>query len=233
VERPKNREHGDWSSNVAMQLSKQAGINPREFAQMLISELQDTEGLKSLEIAGPGFLNIFLDTASAASILPEVTKNPIRFGQGDIYAGQKLNLEFVSANPTGPIHLGGTRWAALGDSLARILEFQGASVTREYYFNDHGAQIDRFAKSLFASAKQLPAPEDGYGGQYISDISDRVIANRGEEVLGMTEEDAIEIFRSEGVELMFSDIKASLADFGVEFDVYFHENSLHESNAGR
>ena len=231
VERPKNREHGDWSTNVAMQLSKQAGINPREFAQMLISELEDTEGLKSMEIAGPGFLNIFLDTASAASILPEVTKNPIRFGQGDIYAGQKLNLEFVSANPTGPIHLGGTRWAALGDSLARILEFQGASVTREYYFNDHGAQIDRFAKSLFASAKGLPAPEDGYAGQYISDISDRVIANRGEEVLMMSEEEATEVFRSEGVELMFSDIKASLAHFGVEFDVYFHENSLHESNA--
>lgn len=231
IERPKNREHGDWSTNVAMQLAKQAGTNPREFAQELISELENVEGVKSLEIAGPGFLNIFLDTASAASILPDVTKSGDNFGKGEIYSGQNLNLEFVSANPTGPIHLGGTRWAALGDSLARILEFQGAKVTREYYFNDHGSQIDRFAKSLFASAKGLPAPEDGYGGQYISDIADRVLANKGQAILDLSEPEAVEVFRAEGVELMFSDIKSSLADFGVEFDVYFHENSLHESNA--
>lgn len=231
VERPKNREHGDWSTNVAMQLAKQAGTNPREFAQQLISELENIEGIRSLEIAGPGFLNIFLDTASAASILPDVTKSGDNFGKGEIYSGQKLNLEFVSANPTGPIHLGGTRWAALGDSLARILEFQGAKVTREYYFNDHGSQIDRFAKSLYASAKGLPAPEDGYGGQYISDIADRVLENKGKSVIELPEEEAVEVFRAEGVDLMFSDIKSSLADFGVEFDVYFHENSLHESHA--
>ena len=231
VERPKNREHGDWSTNVAMQLAKQAGTNPREFAQQLISELENIESIRSLEIAGPGFLNIFLDTASAASILPDVTKSGDNFGKGEIYSGQKLNLEFVSANPTGPIHLGGTRWAALGDSLARILEFQGAKVTREYYFNDHGSQIDRFAKSLYASAKGLPAPEDGYGGQYISDIADRVLENKGKSVIELPEEEAVEVFRAEGVDLMFSDIKSSLADFGVEFDVYFHENSLHESHA--
>ena len=231
VERPKNREHGDWSTNVAMQLAKLAGTNPREFAQQLISELENIDGIRSLEIAGPGFLNIFLDTASAASILPDVTKSGDNFGKGEIYSGQKLNLEFVSANPTGPIHLGGTRWAALGDSLARILEFQGAKVTREYYFNDHGSQIDRFAKSLYASAKGLPAPEDGYGGQYISDIADRVLENKGKSVIELPEEEAVEVFRAEGVDLMFSDIKSSLADFGVEFDVYFHENSLHESHA--
>jgi len=231
VERPKNREHGDWSTNIAMQLAKQADTNPREFAQNLVQELADTEGLSKLEIAGPGFLNIFLDTASAASILPEVVVAGASFGAGNSYSGQKLNLEFVSANPTGPIHLGGTRWAALGDSLARILEFQGAEVTREYYFNDHGAQIDRFASSLYASAKSLPAPEDGYGGQYIQDIAQRVIESRGEGVLQLPEDQALETFRAEGVELMFSDIKTSLANFGVEFDVYFHENSLHESDA--
>ena len=231
VERPKNREHGDWATNIAMQLAKQAGTNPREFAQLLTTELENTDSIRSLEIAGPGFLNIFLDAASAASILPQVTEKGDSFGSGEIYSGQKLNLEFVSANPTGPIHLGGTRWAALGDSLARILEFQGASVTREYYFNDHGAQIDRFAHSLFASAKGLPAPEDGYGGQYISDIADRVVAKCGNEILELPEPEAIEEFRAAGVELMFSDIKSSLADFGVIFDVYFHENSLHESDA--
>ena len=231
VERPKNREHGDWSTNIAMQLSKQAGTNPREFAQNLVQELADTEGISKLEIAGPGFLNIFLDTASAASILPEVVGAGASFGAGDSYSGQKLNLEFVSANPTGPIHLGGTRWAAMGDSLARILEFQGAEVIREYYFNDHGAQIDRFARSLYSSAKSLPAPEDGYGGQYIQDIAQRVIQSRGEAVLELPEDQALETFRAEGVELMFTDIKTSLASFGVEFDVYFHENSLHESNA--
>ena len=231
VERPKSREHGDWSTNVSMQISKQAAMNPRDFAQLLVSELRDQAGIRSLEIAGPGFLNIFLDTASAASILPEVVSAGESFGGGELYAGEKLNLEFVSANPTGPIHLGGTRWAALGDSLARILQFQGADVTREYYFNDHGAQIDRFAQSLYASAVGLDAPEDGYGGQYISEIANRVIQNRGAGVLELPEDQALEVFRSEGVELMFSDIKSSLSDFGVEFDVYFHENSLHESKA--
>ena len=231
VERPKNREHGDWSTNIAMQISKQADMNPRDFAQLLVSELKDETGIQSLDIAGPGFLNIFLETASAASILPEVVSAGEGFGGGKLYAGEKLNLEFVSANPTGPIHLGGTRWAALGDSLARILQFQGAEVTREYYFNDHGSQIDRFAKSLYASAKGLDAPEDGYGGQYISEIANRVIQNRGAKVLELSEDEALEVFRSEGVKLMFSDIKTSLSDFGVEFDVYFHENSLHESKA--
>jgi arginyl-tRNA synthetase len=231
VERPKNRDHGDWATNIAMQLSKQAGKNPREFAQLLIGELEDTVGISSLDVAGPGFVNIFLETASAASILPQVVEAGDHFGSGEIYTGQKLNLEFVSANPTGPIHLGGTRWAALGDSLARILQFQGAQVTREYYFNDHGAQIDRFARSLYAAAKGLAAPEDGYGGEYIAEISNRVVSQFGEQILDLAEPDAIEQFRAAGVELMFEDIKSSLAEFGVVFDVYFHENSLHESNA--
>jgi arginyl-tRNA synthetase len=231
VERPKNRDHGDWATNIAMQLSKQAGKNPREFAQLLIGELEDTAGISSLDVAGPGFVNIFLETASAASILPQVVEAGDHFGSGEIYTGQKLNLEFVSANPTGPIHLGGTRWAALGDSLARILQFQGAQVTREYYFNDHGAQIDRFARSLYAAAKGLAAPEDGYGGEYIAEISNRVVSQFGEQILDLAEPDAIEQFRAAGVELMFEDIKSSLAEFGVVFDVYFHENSLHESNA--
>jgi arginyl-tRNA synthetase len=142
-----------------------------------------------------------------------------------------MNLEFVSANPTGPIHMGGSRWAAVGDSLARILISQGAEVTREYYFNDHGAQIDRFARSLIAAHLGRPTPEDGYGGAYISDIAARVTAAYQHDVTALPEDEAQEVFRSLGVELMFGDIKANLHDFGVDFDVYFHEDSLHESRA--
>jgi arginyl-tRNA synthetase len=160
-----------------------------------------------------------------------IVEKGLDYGRGDFLAGLKMNLEFVSANPTGPIHMGGTRWAAAGDSLARILIFQGAAVTREYYFNDHGEQIDRFARSLLARAKGLPAPEDGYGGQYIEDIANQVIEVAGKEILSMSDELAQEQFRSIGVDLMFTQIKQSLHDFGVDFDVYFHENSLHESKA--
>lgn len=145
--------------------------------------------------------------------------------------GIKLNLEFVSANPTGPIHIGGTRWAAVGDSLARILEAEGAAVTREYYFNDHGAQIDRFARSLLASARKQPAPEDGYAGAYIDQIAQQVLDGTAEELLALPEDEAQEAFRSAGVDLMFAEIRQSLHDFGVDFDVYFHENSLYESGA--
>jgi arginyl-tRNA synthetase len=146
-------------------------------------------------------------------------------------AGVKMNLEFVSANPTGPIHIGGTRWAAVGDSLARVFEAQGASVTREYYFNDHGAQIDRFARSLLAAARKEEAPEDGYAGAYITEIAERVLAETAEDILSMNEADAQEAFRAAGVELMFQEIRESLHDFGVDFDVYFHENSLYVSGA--
>jgi arginyl-tRNA synthetase len=152
------------------------------------------------------------------------------YGRGDAEAGKRINVEFVSANPTGPIHLGGTRWAAVGDSLARILEASGAEVTREYYFNDHGAQIDRFARSLLAAAQGRPAPEDGYAGAYISDIATTVMEQEPG-ILDLPDDQAQERFRALGVELMFGEIKSSLHDFGVDFDVYFHENSLHESGA--
>ncbi|MDE2387422.1 MAG: arginine--tRNA ligase, partial [Actinomycetales bacterium] len=153
------------------------------------------------------------------------------YGTGTDLVGVKLNLEFVSANPTGPIHMGGTRWAAVGDSLARVFEAQGAAVTREYYFNDHGAQIDRFARSLLASARGQEAPEDGYAGAYIVDIAQRVLAETAVNILELPEAEAQEAFRAAGVELMFQEIRESLHDFGVDFDVYFHENSLYESKA--
>jgi|TARA_B110000285_G_scaffold57959_1_gene66292 arginyl-tRNA synthetase len=231
VERPKNRDHGDWATNVAMQLGKSFGMTPRQFAEILALKLETVEGISKVEIAGPGFINLFVSTGASASLVKTIVDQGADFGRGDSLVGVKLNLEFVSANPTGPIHLGGTRWAAVGDSLARIFDFCGAEVTREYYFNDHGGQIDRFARSLVAAAKNEPAPEDGYSGQYIFDIAKTVMDQAGKDLLSLESDETQEAFRSVGVELMFAQIRQSLHDFGVDFDVFFHENSLYESGA--
>jgi arginyl-tRNA synthetase len=231
IERPKNREHGDWATNAAMQLGGKFGMNPRAFAELLAPELEALNGVATVDIAGPGFINITLSAAAAGEAAKNIVEAGAAFGRGTDLAGLKLNLEFVSANPTGPIHLGGTRWAAVGDSLARVLQAQGAEVTREYYFNDHGAQIDRFARSLMAAAKGEETPEDGYAGAYIEEIAKRVLDETAVDVLSLPEAEAQEVFRSAGVELMFQEIRESLHDFGVDFDVYFHENSLYESKA--
>ncbi len=235
VERPRSREHGDWATNVAMQLAKKAGMAPRDLATLLAERLAGVAGVAKVDVAGPGFLNITLDTAAAGELARTVVEAGAAFGTSSGLAGEHVNLEFVSANPTGPLHIGGVRWAAVGDSLARILIACGARVTREYYFNDHGAQIDRFARSLLARARGLEAPEDGYGGQYIADIADAVIAGcaaDGDPDPRTLDDDAAqEVFRARGVELMFGEIKARLHDFRVDFDVYFHEESLHESGA--
>ncbi|BDS50124.1 arginine--tRNA ligase [Rhodoluna lacicola] len=231
IERPKNREHGDWATNVAMQLAGKFGLNPRAFAELLSSELVSVKGIEKVDIAGPGFINITLSAAAAGELAKAIVDAGPSYGRGKDLAGVKLNLEFVSANPTGPIHMGGTRWAAVGDSLARVFQAQGADVTREYYFNDHGAQIDRFARSLLARARGEAAPEDGYGGAYIQEIADRVLAETAIDILSLPEAEAQEAFRAAGVDLMFGEIRQSLHDFGVDFDVYFHENSLYESGA--
>jgi len=230
VERPKNREFGDWSTNVSLQLAKDAGMAPRKVATYLATRLGTVEGIKDVDIAGPGFLNITVEAASAGELARTIVQTAANYGRNDSEAGHVINLEFVSANPTGPIHLGGTRWAAVGDALARILEFSSADVTREYYFNDNGAQIDKFARSLLAAAKGDPAPEDGYAGVYIDDIATAVM-EREPGILDLPDLQARERFRLLGVDLMFAEIKASLHNFGVEFDVYFHENALHESGA--
>ena len=221
VERPKVREHGDYATNVALQLAKKAGMPPRDFAGLLAERLNTAEGIASAEIAGPGFLNIRVDAGAQGALAAQIVAAGASYGSSDAFEGEKINLEFVSANPTGPIHIGGVRWAAVGDALGRIFTFTGAEVTREYYFNDHGAQIDRFARSLLA---------DGYGGQYIADIAQHVLAEKPN-VLELPDDDAQEVFRSVGVNLMFDEIKKSLHDFRVDFDVYFHENNLHESGA--
>ena len=231
VERSRQREHGDWSTNVALQLAKPAGVAPRVFAEVLAARLREIGGVAAVGVAGPGFLNISLEAAAAGELARSIVQAGESYGRGEQLAGRRINLEFVSANPTGPIHLGGTRWAAVGDALARVLEAVGAHVTREYYFNDHGAQIDRFARSLLARARGEAPPDDGYGGQYIAEIADTIVAGAGTDVLSLPEAEAQEYFRSRGVELMFADIKTSLHDFGVDFDVYFHEDDLHESGA--
>ncbi|MEO7981116.1 MAG: arginine--tRNA ligase, partial [Sporichthyaceae bacterium] len=230
VERPKVREHGDYATSVALQLAKPAGRPPREVAELLADRLRTADGVAQVGVAGPGFLNITLDAAAQGELARTIVTAGAAYGTGDAMAGEKVNLEFVSANPTGPIHLGGVRWAAVGDALGRILSAQGADVTREYYFNDHGAQIDRYARSLLAAAEGRPAPEDGYGGAYIGEIAEIVMAqNPG--VLDLPDDEAQEVFRRDGVQLMFDEIKKSMHEFHTDFDVYFHENSLHESGA--
>ena len=231
VERPKNREHGDWATNLALQFAGKFGLKPRDLAEKVAELLLAAEGVTKVDIAGPGFINVTVSASAAGEMAKTIVELGASFGRGSALAGQNLNLEFVSANPTGPIHLGGTRWAAVGDSLARILQAQGATVTREYYFNDHGAQIDRFARSLLAAAKGQETPEDGYAGAYIDQIAKQVLDGTAVDVLNLPDAEAQEVFRAEGVELMFQEIRQSLHEFGVDFDVYFHENSLYESGA--
>ena len=230
VERPRNPDHGDYATNIALRTAKKAGVNPRELATWLAEELATRDGVASAEIAGPGFINLRLAADAQGAIVGEVLAAGAGYGTGDELAGRNVNLEFVSANPTGPLHLGGTRWAAVGDALGRVLSARGAKVTREYYFNDAGAQIDRFVGSLVAAAQGEPAPENGYGGDYIAEIAQRVVAAEPG-VLDLSDAERDEVFRRVGVGFMFTEIKQKLGEFRVEFDVWFHEQSLHDSGA--
>ncbi|GAB2744988.1 arginine--tRNA ligase [Salinifilum aidingensis] len=230
VERPRNPEHGDYATNLAMQVAKKVGTQPRELAGWLAEALDELGEIDTAEVAGPGFLNLRLAADAQAQIVRDALGAGAEYGRGEAYGGRRINLEFVSANPTGPIHLGGTRWAAVGDALGRILSAQGADITREYYFNDAGAQIDRFVRSLVAAARGEEPPEDGYGGAYVTDIASAVV-RREPDVLQRSEQERDEAFRSLGVGLMFDEIKRSLHEFGTDFDVFFHEDSLHTSGA--
>ena len=258
VMRPKDRAHGDWASNIAMQLAKKAGMKPRDLAEPFAAALAEADGIAKVEVAGPGFINITLDSASAAAVVDTVLAagamtdtdkhlNKVNeYGRNAHLGGQTLNLEFVSANPTGPIHIGGTRWAAVGDAMARVLEANGAKVVREYYFNDHGEQINRFAKSLVAAAHGEETPIDGYKGAYIDEIAKRVIdeanadgvdvlslprvdggADQDGNPLGEGDSEQREEFRKRAVPMMFDEIQRSMKNFRVNFDVWFHENSLY------
>jgi arginyl-tRNA synthetase len=228
VERPRNPEHGDYATNLALQLGKKVGANPRELAGWLAAALAEADGIASADVAGPGFVNLRIEASAQGVIVRNILAAGANYGRSTALDGQNINLEFVSANPTGPIHIGGTRWAAVGDALGRLLSTQGADVVREYYFNDHGAQIDRFTNSLIAAANGQPAPEDGYAGAYINDIAAQILA-KAPDALSLTGEEQRETFRSIGVDLMFNHIKASLHEFGTDFDVYTHEDSMHTS----
>ncbi len=230
IERPKNRDHGDYATNVALQLAKPAGKPPRAVAELLAERLRGITGVTKVDIAGPGFMNITLDAATQGELARTIVEAGAGFGRNEALKGLKINLEFVSANPTGPIHIGGVRWAAVGDSLARVLRASGADVTTEYYLNDAGVQISKFAKSLQASANGKPVPEDGYVGEYIADIA-KAIVEGVPGVLDLSEGEQLEVFRTEGLKLMVAEIQRSMEEFGTHFDVWFSEKSLHDSGA--
>ncbi len=227
VERTRNPEHGDYASTLAMQVAKKAGTAPRELAAAMAEELRKEPGIDAVDIAGPGFLNVRIATSSLGVTARDVVLAGDAYGHTKTLAGQRINLEFVSANPTGPVHIGGVRWAAVGDALSRLLRASGADVGTEYYFNDAGSQIDRFARSVYAAAQGEAAPEDGYGGAYIAEIAEAVLA-AAPDVLKIGEPAALEVFRVEGVALMFAEIRQSLDEFGVRFDTYFNEKDLHD-----
>jgi arginyl-tRNA synthetase len=228
VDRPKQAGRGDWSANIALQLAKRAGVPPRDLAAALTPHIARIPAIGQVEVAGPGFINITLAKAAAGALTKKIVEAGESFGRGEDMAGLSVNVEFVSANPTGPVHLAGARWAAVGDTLARLFEAEGAHVVREYYFNDHGAQLDRFAESLCAAAHGEPTPPNGYGGRYIKELADGIV-QADKTVLETDRETQLEAFRERGVAAMFPEIKRSLSDFRVNFDVYFHENSLHTS----
>ncbi|MYW04497.1 arginine--tRNA ligase [Streptomyces sp. SID3343] len=230
VERPKNREHGDYATNIALQLAKPAKRPPREIAELLAARIAATPGIAKVDVAGPGFLNITFDTATQGELARTIVEAGAAYGGNDALDGLKINLEFVSANPTGPIHIGGVRWAAVGDSLGRILRASGADVTTEYYINDAGVQIDKFGKSLMAAANERPVPDDGYVGAYINDIAKDILAERPD-VLGLDEAEQEKVFRDTGLRLMVAEIQRSMENFGAHFDVWFSETSLHASGA--
>ena len=230
VERPKNREHGDWSTNVALQLAKAAGMPPRDVATRLAERLGRVSGVKAVDVAGPGFLNITLDAASAGELARTIVEAGEAYGRNTSEAGHTVNVEFVSANPTGPLHIGHTRWAALGDAMRRLIAASGASVAAEYYINDSGAQMDNFGKSVLARAKGEPTPEGGYPGAYVDDLARAVLEQRPD-LLSLPNDEALAVARDLAYHAQLADIQATLADFGVHFDVWFSESGLHDGGA--
>ena len=230
VERPRNPEHGDYATNVALQLAKPAGMNPRAVAEAVAERLRAAEGVASVDIAGPGFLNVTLDTASFGELARSVVVAGEAYGRVDRHAGEHINVEFISANPTGPLHLGHTRWAAVGDAIARVLEAAGAEVTREFYINDRGLQMDRFGQSLEARAMGTEVPEGGYQGEYVDDLAQQVVA-ADPAIVELTGDARWEAFREAGYALQLQQQKDTLDGFNTHFDVWYSERTLHSSGA--
>jgi len=230
LERPKNRDHGDYATSVALQLAKPAGKSPRAVAELLHSDLLDLPEVSAVEIAGPGFINITMNRSSQAELVSTILSSPTAYGTGNSLTGISINLEFISANPTGPLHLGHTRWAAVGDALGRVLTAAGAKVVREFYINDRGNQMDLFGKSVEAAALGQPIPEDGYQGGYISDLAAAVVReNPG--IKELAADTRYESFREAAYKVQLAEQQGVLDTFKTHFDVWFSERSLHEAGA--
>ena len=230
LERPKDRDHGDYATSIALQLAKPAGKNPRDVAQIICDLLAGTDGISQVDIAGPGFINITLNRADQAELVTTILKATKDYGKGSALAGVRINLEFISANPTGPLHLGHTRWAAVGDSLGRVLSAAGADVKREFYINDRGNQMDLFGASVEAAALGNPIPEDGYKGAYIADLAKEVVASNAS-ITSLPEGERHPAFREAAYALQLKDQQRVLDTFGTHFDVWFSERSLHDQGA--
>ena len=230
IERPKNKDHGDYASNIALMVAKPAGVNPREVAQLLVDELSKNPAFKKVEIAGPGFLNFTLESASLGEVVRTIIKEANKYGHTNTLQGQNINVEFISANPTGPLHLGHTRWAAVGDALARVLVASGAKVAREFYINDRGSQIDKFGISICAAANNEAIPEDGYHGAYIKDLATEIVKDKPE-ILKLSKDKQVIEFREEGYKKQLKQQQSVLDDFRTHFDVWYSERSLHSSGA--
>ena len=230
LERPKNRDHGDYATSVALQLAKPAGMSPRAVAELLQSDLLALPEVTAVDIAGPGFINITLNRSSQAELVTAILSSPTTFGTGNSLAGVSINLEFISANPTGPLHLGHTRWAAVGDALGRVLAAAGAKVIREFYINDRGNQMDLFGKSVEAAALGQPIPEDGYQGGYINDLAEAVV-KENPNIKEVAAETRYESFREAAYKVQLADQQRVLDTFKTHFDVWFSERSLHEAGA--
>ncbi len=227
VERPKVREHGDYATNVALQLAKKAGMPPRDLANLLAQRLGEAEGVASVEVAGPGFLNIRVDAGAQGVVAAQIVAAGSSYGSSETLTGSRFNVEFISANPTGPLHLGHTRWAVVGDAIARVLGAAGAEVTREFYVNDRGSQMDKFGASIEALALGKPVPEDGYHGDYVADLAERVVEeNPG--ILDLPEDERLVAFREAGYAIQLADQREQLDAFRTHFDVWYSERSLHD-----
>ena len=234
LDRPKNRDHGDYATSISLGLAKAANLQPRVIAEVIVKSLTDNNlltaaGISKVEIAGPGFINITLESASQGAVVSQILTEGKKYGSGKSLAGKKINLEFVSANPTGPLHLGHTRWAAVGDSLGRVLSAAGAEVSREFYINDRGNQMDLFGQSLFAASQNKPIPENGYHGEYIGDLAKQII-KENPSFSKLSGDDAIAAFRDAGYKLQLDQQRQVLDDFGTHFDTWFSERTLYEND---
>ncbi|NLS08508.1 arginine--tRNA ligase [Nesterenkonia sp. MY13] len=227
VERPKSRDHGDWATNIALQLAKKAGTNPRQLAEIIATRLNEHEGISAVEIAGPGFINITLDAAAAGQLAQQIVEAGDSYGHNEALVGHTINLEYVSANPTGPLHMGHTRWAAVGDAIARVLRASGAELTTEYYINDAGNQMNVFADSVLAAVHGEPTPEGGYPGQYIQDLAAQITAERPE-IKDLPRDEALPVVRELAYSGQLAQIRKTLEDFHIAFDLWFSEKTLHD-----